>query len=131
MLKRRWLLVDADPVRDPLISATNIEKAAAYDTILEVRSYLQSKGWSDPILADSGNGYHLLYRVDLPADDGRTVERILQALATRFDNDHVKIDKSVFNPSRICKMPGTMARKGDKVPNRPHRPAQVLKVPTK
>ncbi len=131
VLRRRWLLVDADPVRDPFVSATNSEKVAAYDTILEVRSYLQSKGWSDPILADSGNGYHLLYRVDLPANDGGTVERILQTLAARFDNEHVRIDKKVFNPSRICKMPGTWARKGDNLPDRPHRPAQVLEVPKK
>jgi hypothetical protein len=126
---RRWLLVDADPVRDPLVSATDSEKAAAQDTILDVRSYLQSKCWPDPILADSGNGFHLLYRVDLPSDDGRVVERVLQALAARFDNDHCKIDKSVFNPSRICKMPGTLARKGDNVPTRPHRRSQILEVP--
>ena len=129
VLKRRWLLVDADPVRDPFISATNAEKAAALETIREVRSYLQSKAWPDPILADSGNGYHLLFRVDLPADDQGTIKRILLALARRFDNDHVKIDTSVFNPARICKMPGTMARKGDDVPNRPHRRAQLLEVP--
>jgi hypothetical protein len=129
ILKRRWFLVDADPVRDPLVSASDTEKTAAYDTIGEVRSYLQSQGWPDPILSDSGNGFHLLYRVDLPTHDGGIIERILRALAERFDNDHVKIDRAVFNPSRICKMPGTLARKGDSVPNRPHRLAQVLEVP--
>jgi len=128
VVKRRWLLVDADPVRDPLISASDAEKAKALDTICEVRSYLQSKGWPAPILADSGNGYHLLYPIDLPTNDGRTVERVLKALAARFDNEHVKIDQSVFNPSRICKMPGTLARKGDHMPNRPHRCARVLEV---
>jgi hypothetical protein len=129
VIRRRWLLVDADPIRDPLVSATNVEKAAAFDTIQEVRGYLQSKGWPAPILSDSGNGYHLLYRVDLPADDSRVVERILGSLAARFDKHHVKIDQSVFNPSRICKMPGTLARKGDDVPNRPHRRARLLEVP--
>src|SRR5262249_50622015 len=33
VLKRRWLLIDADPVRDPLISSTDQEKKNAWDTI--------------------------------------------------------------------------------------------------
>ena len=129
VLARRWLLVDADPVRDPLISATDAEKAAALETIRAVQGLLRSRAWPEPILADSGNGYHLLYRVDLPADDGGMVARILNALADKFDNERVKIDRSVFNPGRICKLPGTWARKGDHTPTRPHRQAQILEAP--
>jgi hypothetical protein len=129
ILARRWLLIDADPIRDPLISASQEEKAAAQRTILDVREFLRGRCWPDPLLADSGNGYHLLYPIDLPADDGGMVERILHALAQRFDNDHVKIDQSVFNPARICKLPGTLARKGDNTPTRPHRRAKLLEGP--
>ena len=50
---------------------------------------------------------------DLPADDGGIVERILKALASRFDTDAVTIDTAVFNPSRITKVYGTVAKKGD------------------
>jgi hypothetical protein len=82
------------------------------------------------MLADSGNGYHLLYRVDLPADDGGLVERILAALGERFDTPHAKIDRTVFNPARICKLPGTLARKGDSTADRPHRRAKLLEVPS-
>lgn len=127
VLRRRWLLVDADPVRDPYISATDQEKANAWTTVLAVRDYLSK--WPAPIVADSGNGYHLLYRVDLPAEDNTQVQQILQALAQRFDTAFVKIDQSVFNPGRICKMPGTLARKGDSIPERPHRWAKLLEVP--
>ncbi len=129
ILRRRWLLVDADPVRDALVSATDAEKAAALETVRAVREHLRGRGWPDPVLADSGNGYHLLYRVDLPADDGGQVERVLRALATRFDTGHVRIDRTVFNPARICKLPGTLARKGDSTLARPHRRARVLEVP--
>jgi hypothetical protein len=129
VLRRRWLLVDADPVRDPLVSATDAEKAAARQTIEAVRDFLHGRAWPDPVLADSGNGFHLLYPVDLPADDGGLVERILRALAQRFDTDRVKIDQKVFNPARICKLPGTVARKGDSTPDRPHRRAWLLEVP--
>jgi hypothetical protein len=129
VVRRHWLLVDADPVRDPLISATDQEKQYARDTILAVREFLRSRSWPEPFLADSGNGYHLLYRIDLPRDDGGTVERILNSLAVRFDTDHVKIDQKVFNPARICKLPGTLARKGDDTPQRPHRRAKLLEGP--
>lgn len=129
VLARRWLLVDADPVCDPLISATEQEKAAAHQIILEVREFLRSRSWPDPLLADSGNGYHLLYPIDLPANDGGVVERILRALAQRFDNAQLKIDRSVYNPARICKLPGTLACKGDDTPTRPHRRAKLLEGP--
>src|SRR5262249_22984948 len=108
VLCRRWLLVDADPVRDPLISATEAEKDAAWQPLQAVRASLAGRHWPDPVVADSGNGYHLLYRIDLPADDGGQVERILKTLAARFDSAQVQIDQKVFNPARICKLPGTL-----------------------
>ncbi|MBP3954761.1 hypothetical protein J8F10_05620 [Gemmata sp. G18] len=126
---RRWLLVDADPVRDPHISATGDEKARARETAQSVRTFLRESGWPDPVLADSGNGFHLLYRVDLPADDGGLVKRALGALAAQFDTPAVTIDRAVHNPGRICKLPGTFARKGDSTPTRPHRRAKLLEIP--
>jgi hypothetical protein len=129
VILRRWLLVDADPVRDTLISATDEEKAQASATVQRVRDHLRSRSWPDPIFSDSGNGYHLLYRIDLPAADNGLVERLLQALAAQFSDARVNIDTTVFNPSRICKLPGTLARKGDNIPTRPHRRARLLEVP--
>ncbi len=35
-----------------------------------IRDALAAEGWPAPVVADSGNGGHLLYRVDLPNDDG-------------------------------------------------------------
>jgi hypothetical protein len=131
VLARRWLLVDLDPVRDPLVSATDAEKAAAKDVALAAREFLRGRGWPEPLLGDSGNGYHLLYPVELPALDGGVVERILKALAARFDTAAVKVDTSVFNPARICKLPGTLARKGDHTPDRPHRRAHLIEDPAR
>jgi len=129
VLRRRWLLVDADPKRSGNISSTDGEKATALEVIKRVRSQLDQRGLPEPILADSGNGYHLLYRIDLPAEDGELVKRVLTALAQRFDTDEVKIDQKVFNPGRIVKLYGTMARKGDSTPERPHRWTEVLDIP--
>jgi len=129
VLARRWLLVDVDPIRDSHISATDAEKARAHDTSHAVRDFLRSRSWPDPILADSGNGYHLLYQVELPADDGGVVRRLLQVLANLFDDESVRIDQAVGNAARLCKLPGTWARKGDAIVERPFRRAALLDVP--
>lgn len=131
VLRRRWLLIDTDPTgdRDNKVSSTDEEKAHAFTTIKQVRDHLHALGWQAPILADSGNGYHLLYRVDLPAQDEGMVERIIKALAAKFTSPLVDFDTTVFNPSRICKVPGTLAMKGDHTTDRPHRLACILEAP--
>jgi hypothetical protein len=74
---RRWLLVDCDPARPSEIPSTAGEKAVARDTAKRVRDCLKSLGWPGPVVADSGNGYHLLYRIDLPNDgEGRSLPGI-------------------------------------------------------
>jgi hypothetical protein len=129
ILHRNYLLIDADPIRDAHISATGEEKAEARHVIEDVRNHLFADGWPAPTLADSGNGFHLIYGIDLPAKDGGLVEKVLKALAQKFNNDRVKIDTAVHNPARICKIPGTWARKGDSTPERPHRMSMLLEVP--
>ncbi|CAA9448295.1 MAG: hypothetical protein AVDCRST_MAG28-1100 [uncultured Rubrobacteraceae bacterium] len=132
VLRRQWLLLDFDCVRPSGVSSTEAEKEAAELRAREVREYLRGRGWPDPVVGDSGNGYHLLYRIDLPNDQESTdlVKNVLQALAFRFDDEKVKVDTSVYNAARISKVYGTMARKGDDVPGRPHRRSELLKVPT-
>lgn len=129
IVRRRWLLVDVDPRRPSGVSATDAEKKQARQVANAVEAFLFDAGWPEPIRADSGNGFHLLYRIDLPADDDGLVKRCLHALAHEFDNEHASVDTSVFNPSRICKVPGTMARKGSNTKERPHRRAQILSQP--
>jgi putative DNA primase/helicase len=130
VLRRRWLLIDADPVRPSDVSSTDPEKASARELIEKVRDELGELGWPQPVLADSGNGYHLLYRIDLPADDGGLVKRVLTALANRFETGRVKLDQKVFNPARIVKLYGTKARKGAYTEDRPHRWARLLDIPS-
>lgn len=129
VILRRWLLIDIDPVRPAKISSTAAEKRAALEVISTVRDYLAGQSWPAPIVVDSGNGYHALYRIDMPRDDGDRVQRVLKNLASRFGTEAVHIDTSVHNPSRICKIPGTWARKGDSTTDRPHRPSFIMEGP--
>ena len=55
-----WILVDADPVRPSGVSATDSEKENARTVAREVFCQLRRLGFCEPIVADSGNGYHLL-----------------------------------------------------------------------
>jgi len=132
ILRRHWLLIDCDPARESGIASNDAEHECAIEKAKAIRDELAKIGWSDPILTDSGNGAHLTYRIDLPADDGGLVQNILTALQF-FSDDKVKIDLSVFNPARIVRLPGTMNRKGDdadgKVCGRPHRMARIIDAP--
>jgi hypothetical protein len=129
IVKRHWLLLDADAERPSGISATDGEKEAARNKARRIYSYLKDRRWPGPVAADSGNGFHLLYRVDLPAADEGLVENVLAALADHFNGDGVKIDASVHNPARIVKLYGTLAAKGDHTPERPHRLSSIVKAP--
>lgn len=129
IVRRRWLFVDCDPMRTGKVSSTNEEKELARAKMTEVDLFLEEQGWPAPIVADSGNGWHLLFQIDLPADDDELVHRVLQALAQRFDDDSVSIDTRVANPSRICKLYGSVARKGENTSDRPHRVSRIVTIP--
>ena len=129
IIRRRWLLIDCDPVRPKGVSATDDELSKAKECSKAIHAFLKEKGWSQPICALSGNGVHLLYRVDLPSDDAELLKRVLLALSQKFDDGVVDVDKSVHNPSRIVKLYGTLACKGDHSPERPYRMSEIVKVP--
>ncbi|MGZ4864521.1 MAG: hypothetical protein ACXV5H_04770 [Halobacteriota archaeon] len=136
VLCRHWLLLDFDPARSSGISATDKEKACAYEAMGKVRDWLLGWGFGAPIEADSGNGYHLLYPIDIPTDpstrdaeNNRLIKQFLQAAADVCDVEGVAVDLKVFNASRITKLYGTIARKGQHSKERPHRPSRLLVVP--
>jgi len=126
--RRIWLLIDIDPVRPSRTSASDEKKLAAKNVANAVCNYLTSIGWADPICADSGNGFHLLYPIDLPTDDGELVKSCLEALASQFDTPKVKIDLAVHNAARIMRLYGTRACKGDEVAhlNTYHRISKIV-----
>jgi len=130
IVSRRVLGFDFDPVRPTDTNATDAEHDAALDRAAEVLSFLRELGWS-VALADSGNGGHLLCRVDLPNDAASLalIKGVLATLAAHFSDDSVKVDLAVCNASRLWKLYGTTARKGEATDERPHREARLLIVP--
>lgn len=127
--RRRFLLLDIDPRRPAGISANEDERTYAAEIGRQIAAHLTQHGFPLPIVGDSGNGAHILYRIDLPPDDDGIIKRILHYLAARFDDERAIVDCSVFNPARIWKVYGSIARKGDSTPERPHRRARITQVP--
>lgn len=127
---RRWFPVDLDPARPVGISSADEEHAAAIQRAHNIADDM-AKAWGRPIIADSGNGAHLLYEVDLPNDDEslRFISGALAELDRCYSDDLVKIDVTSANAARIWKAYGTVARKGDSIPGRPHRLSRILEVP--
>jgi hypothetical protein len=130
ILRRRRLPVDLDPVRPAGISSSDAEHEAAIERALIIADEM-SKEWGWPIFGDSGNGSHLLYDIELPNDPEslKFVTAALAELDRRYSDDMVKIDVTTANASRIWKAYGTIARKGDSIPGRPHRLSRILEVP--
>ncbi len=127
--RRVVLLLDFDAIRPAGIPATDSEHTMAIDRARAARDRLHGVGFPPPVLADSGNGAHLVYRVDLPRDDKGLLKRCLEGAAFLFDDIAVQVDRTVYNAARIWKMYGTLARKGDGAPGQPHRYALILDAP--
>lgn len=134
VLRRRWLYVDADPLKDHPDAdapATDGEKAATRRVCDRVFDHLSGLGWPAPVVTDSGNGYGLFWRVDLPNDAGSraATKALLKALAERFSGADGVIDSRVYDATRLAKAPGTWSRKGEESDGRPHRPCRLYYVP--
>ncbi len=132
IIGRRLLLVDFDAKRPSGISSTDEQHELAIDRAKRAaRALVDDHGFPTPVLADSGNGAHLLSTIDLPNDAGATalVQGVLARLGELFGDDAVAVDQTVYNAARITKLYGTTARKGDHTADRPHRLSRLLYVP--
>ena len=129
--RRRWFLLDFDPVRPTGISSTQGELEAAKEAARACAEWLSSLGWPEPIHASSGNGWHLMYRVDEPNDDAAKIdfEFATKMLSSIFSDDKVSVDTTVHNASRVWKVYGTISAKGSHTEERPHRVATLERVP--
>jgi putative DNA primase/helicase len=129
--RRFWLFLDFDAVRPKDQSrnpSTDEEHQAALETATSCRNWLREQGFPEPILTDSGNGAALFYRIDLPNDNESSdlVASALKVIAKKF-----RVDTKVGNASRLCRVPGTMNRRGTASDDRPYRMARIVEAPEK
>ena len=123
----KHILIDIDPDRPAGISSSDYELEQARGVANEIYKDLKKRGWSDPLTAMSGNGCHFIYKVDNV--DHELIKGTLKGLSNKYSTDLIKIDTTVHNPARLVKIYGTTARKGEDIPDRPHRLAKIIKLP--
>lgn len=117
-----WFVFDTDPVRPAGISSTDSELQLALAKRDEVAKFLSP--WASVMKGMSGNGGHGLIRLTgYPNNEEtrRAKERLTRFLSEKFSDAKVSVDNTVFNVSRIWKLYGTLACKGDSIPSRPYR----------
>src|SRR5205823_1754876 len=92
------------------------ERTLAKHVATNLMQKLGELGFKDANLVGgtSGNGYHILIRIDLSNDDEskELLKRCLAAMHSLVGTDRVEVDPKVFNAARITKSYGTMSRKG-------------------
>ncbi len=131
IIGRTWIFVDIDAERPSGVGATEEEKDKSRLVGHKVYKFLRDIGFTTPVSADSGNGYHLLYPIKLAntPDNTQLIKDFLHVLDMFFSNKDVKIDLSVFNASRTTRLYGTVCQKGKSTPERPHRVSEITKAP--
>ena len=130
MVRINRILFDFDPSRQKDSNSTDAELGMARDRALDLASRLDAIGWPAPSSGTSGNGWHLAYRVRLPADEATAsaFSLIYQELARHYSDDAVLFDSTVRNPARIWRLPGSINLKGPNTADRPQRRA-ITRVP--
>lgn len=124
----KWLFIDVDPQRPAGVSSSDEQLRKAKERGNQIYVFMKNLGFNDPVTALSGNGIHLLYRIQIANNEENKalVKKCLATLDMFFSDNELKIDTTNFNPSRICKLYGTMARKGSNTEQNPHRLSHLL-----
>lgn len=123
--RRRWLLIDIDPIgtRPKGEPSTEEEKENAWAAASAIHGQLTDAGFTSLIVADSGNGWHITAPIDLPntPETTGTIKKLLAALGRQHGTELINIDPTICNPARIWRVPGTFNLKGTHTAERPHR----------
>ena len=129
VVDRRWLRLDIDPVRPSGISSTQEELQFAVTLARNLVNRLEADGWGRGIVCTSGNGADILYRINLPTEAKEIIKETLAYLSKTYSTAEAKIDTNLINANIDTKVYGTVARKGENMPTRPHRRSAILDIP--
>lgn len=131
IVRRKWVLCDFDPLRKSGTNASDEEFELAHKKAQDVFKFLRDRGFADPVICKSGNGWHLLYKIDEEANDENTeiIKGFFKYMGQEFSDDRVEFDEKNFNAARLCKLYGTMAKKGANLVDRPWRMSEIVYVP--
>lgn len=131
IVRRHWVLCDFDPVRKSGTNSSEEEFELAHKKAQDVFRFLRDRGFQDPVICKSGNGWHNLYYIDeeVSEETKEIIRGFFKYMGLQFTDDKVDFDEKNFNEARICKLYGTVAKKGANLPDRPWRMSEIVYVP--
>jgi hypothetical protein len=107
VMKIQHVVVDIDAHQGKAMSLMDAVKAA-WEQALEVMDFLKGRGFADRLVVNSGNGYHLWYKVDMEESGADAVRQFARGLTKRFS----MVDPSCGEISRLYRVAGTINRRG-------------------
>jgi hypothetical protein len=116
-------------------NATDEERSAIEKVTQEAKRWLCEVLESEPLVADTGNGFHLVFRLEPFVADSQAMgvlKECIAAVKTRFEEPevNVEIDVTVAEPEQLTRCYGTWNRKYPETPGRPQRQSKIVSVPT-
>ncbi|MEE1323668.1 MAG: DnaB-like helicase C-terminal domain-containing protein [Bacteroidales bacterium] len=131
IVKRRWVMLDFDPRRPSGTSSTEEQLEKAKQVAKRVWEFLFYNGFYDYVGCLSGNGYHIMLPCDMVANEqtDRLVKDFVKVISMLFSTKDVEIDVAVSNRSRLTKLYGTLAMKGENSELTPHRLSRIEHCP--
>jgi len=123
-IKRVTLIpLDVDPEHPKDEPSNEKELKWALDEGRKIVDFLKEREFSDPYVAMSGNGIHIIKSVDIKVEN---YEEIREQIKRYFTKLPVKVDHANCDLTRVFKVPGTWSVKGEHTKERPHRQAYIL-----
>lgn len=119
--------IDSDhPKNSP---ATDEEKSQARQLLYDFLKWNKEQGYNDPYIDDSGNGFHVINRVNISFEDHKQIDRKLKNFFKQAKAVFPTLD-NISDLPRIIRVPGTWNIKGTQTEERPHRQARILQTGT-
>ncbi len=117
------------------VNASEEDRIALDKVAIEVDQWVSSLLGARPLMADSGNGFHLCWNlrpdfftdsIACTSDNQATFKECLLAIKQKFDSESIEIDTSLSEPEQIIRLWGTHNRRDPETPGRPHRQSRIL-----
>ena len=78
---------------------------------LKIRDGFVADGYQEPLILNSGRGYWVIHHISPIINNEENVKKIKEfgkRIKQKYGCDKIEIDSTVYNPSRIARVPGTL-----------------------
>jgi len=93
------------------IDAHHGGKETASQIAIQIFTDCKKQGYQEPLIIDSGRGFWVIHHVKPIENTEENVKKIKsfgEKIAKTYGKEEIEMDSSVYNPSRIIRVPGTL-----------------------